>query len=514
MIYRFYFILILILPWFKGGNADFPIRYIIYSGFAICLLSLVYGNAQKIIQSRNKMYFCGFIVFTLSLLMLGRNDIARENIELNTEELKKNINFQSDIGKKLLNTINNLSYITEENAYYSLFNIKNDIYYKFENIELSDVKKINTIYRKILNNYSPYIPVLNFHKFSNALLFFNIIFCLLIPFNILKLKSHKTLKQFSLFFLINASILCLIGIMEKIGLISFSSEKPLLGIWEVSDPRYYFATFSYKNHWGAFAVLSLIHGIAYLVSNIKSRNCGIWKTLFLVLLLSIILFSLILVDSRSSILVVFFFAFCLIFFVTKYRSYAIIFTITFTSLFLIIDDRSSNSSLINRTIHQLNAIKEENYPFRFLLWNDIFHQINNKTFWGYGFNSYSKINPLFQSELTVNERYIVTNNAHTDFTPAIKSTHSDVLQTFSELGFITFLFIFFPILFFVLREILFGRSYYTRVLSLGCLAYIFYSLIDLPNSSFANFNCFICTLFIIFAYSRCTFGKSSFQKSS
>ena len=93
---------------------------------------------------------------------------------------------------------------------------------------------------------------------------------------------------------------------ERTGIISFSSEKPLLGIWEVSDPRYYFASFSYKNHWGAFAILSLIHGTAYLVTNIKSRKCGIWKTLFLVLLLSIIFSSLFLVDSRSSILVFFF----------------------------------------------------------------------------------------------------------------------------------------------------------------------------------------------------------------
>tara|TARA_B100000242_G_C43054814_1_gene493408 strand:+ start:944 stop:2488 length:1545 start_codon:yes stop_codon:yes gene_type:complete len=514
MVYKFYFILILILPWFKGGNADFPVRYIIYSGFAICLLSLVYGNSKKFVRSINKIYFCGFIVFTLSVLLLGRNDIAKENIEISTEELKENINLHSGIGKKLLNIINNLNYITKENVYYSLLNIKNEIYYKFNSVELSDKEMINTIYRKILDNYSPYIPILNFQKFSNLLLFCTIITCLLIPFNILKVKSHKTLKRFSLFFLINASVLCLIGILDKTGIISFSSAKPLLGLWEVSDPRYYFASFSYKNHWGAFAILSIIHGTAYLVSNIKSRKYKTWSSLFIVLLLAIIFSSLFLVDSRSSILIIFFFSLCLILFVTKYRSYILIFTIIFSSLFLIIDDRSSSSSLINRTINQFSSIKEQKYPFRFLLWNDILSQINIKTFWGYGFNSYSKINPLFQSEPTVNERYIVTINAHTDFTPAIKSAHSDILQCFSELGFVTFSLIFFPILFFVLREALFGRGYYTRVLSLGCLAYIFYSLIDLPNSSFANFNCFIFTLVLIYAYSRCSLGKRSFQKSS
>ena len=189
MVYKFYIILILILPWFKGGNADFPLRYIIYSGFAICLLSLVYGNSQKIVRSINKIYFCGFIVITLSVLLLGRNDIAKENIEISTGKLKENINLNSDIGKKLLNIINNSNYITKENVHYSLFNIKNEIYYKFNSLELSDKDMINTIYRKILDNYSPYIPILNFHKFSNLLLFCTIITCLLIPFNILKSKK-------------------------------------------------------------------------------------------------------------------------------------------------------------------------------------------------------------------------------------------------------------------------------------------------------------------------------------
>ena len=151
----------------------FPLRYIIYSGFAICLLSLVYGNSQKIVRSINKIYFCGFIVLTLSVLLLGRNDIAKENIEISTEELKENINLNSDIGKKLLNIINNSNYVTEENIYYSLFNIKNEIYYKFNLsriIRCQDM--INTIYRKILDNYSPYIPILNFHKFFKSFIIF------------------------------------------------------------------------------------------------------------------------------------------------------------------------------------------------------------------------------------------------------------------------------------------------------------------------------------------------------
>ena len=108
---------------------------------------------------------------------------------------------------------------------------------------------------------------------------------------------------------------------------------------------------------GAFAILSIIHGTAYLVSNIKSRKYKTWSTLFYSFITSNYFF--IFVFSRSPILIIFFFALCLIFFITKYRSYILIFTIIFTSLFLIIDDRSS--SAVSRSIEQfINSILSKN----------------------------------------------------------------------------------------------------------------------------------------------------------
>ena len=177
MVYKFYIILILILPWFKGGNADFPVRYIIYSGFAICLLSLVYGNSQKFVRSINKYIFLWIYSIHIVSSTACKKRYCKRKHRNKYRELKENINLNSGIGKKLLNIINNLNYITKENVYYSLFNIKNEIYYKFNSVELSDKDMINTIYRKILDNYSPYIPILNFQKFSNLLLF-----CIIINF--------------------------------------------------------------------------------------------------------------------------------------------------------------------------------------------------------------------------------------------------------------------------------------------------------------------------------------------
>lgn len=514
MVYKFYFILILILPWLKGGNVNFPLRYIIYIGLATCLLSLIYKNNRNILKNSFKTYFSGFVVLILFICISYENGILSENLNLNKDYLKSYETTNDEINREILSTTENAKILNIENAYYSLFNLKNEIYYKFKSNDKSSKDKINFIYKQLFTDYSPFIPILNSYSLSNMITFTTYLICILISFTTFYVKSNKSFRKFSLLVFINAGILCIFGMLDKIDIISFNPEKPLLGIWQVTDSRYYFATFTYKNHWGAFALLSFIHGSAYLVSNIRNRRTRIFNTSCILLLSITIILSLFYVESRSSILVLFIFTFSLIYIITRFKSYLIIFTISFCSLFLIIDDRSSDSSIINRTLNQFDSIDQEKYPFRFLLWSDILDQIRIKTFWGYGFNSYGKINPLFQSEHTVNERYIVTNNAHTDFTPAIKSAHSDILQNLSEFGFITYVFVFFPIFFFVLRETLFAKGYYVRVLALGCLSYIFYCLIDLPNSSFANLNVFICTLVIIFAYSRCSSRNKRTQKNS
>ena len=38
----------------------------------------------------------------------------------------------------------------------------------------------------------------------------------------------------------------------------------ILGIWDAPEPRYYFSTFTYKNHWSAFAIMSFFVGCSLL----------------------------------------------------------------------------------------------------------------------------------------------------------------------------------------------------------------------------------------------------------
>ena len=64
-----------------------------------------------------------------------------------------------------------------------------------------------------------------------------------------------------------------------------------------------------------------------------------------------------------------------------------------------------NTHVFERSVLQVENLQRGNLPFRALLWTDAISQIEDKTFYGYGFGSYQQINPLFQSDETVHERF-------------------------------------------------------------------------------------------------------------
>ena len=108
---------------------------------------------------------------------------------------------------------------------------------------------------------------------------------------------------------LNCTILALVGIVQKICYIPSDNQLEILGIWDTPEPRYFFSTFTYKNHWSAFAILSLFYGAC-----IVRRELSIWgtnilrsNTFFLTVLCSLIIIASILYSgSRSGILLLIF----------------------------------------------------------------------------------------------------------------------------------------------------------------------------------------------------------------
>ena len=75
-----------------------------------------------------------------------------------------------------------------------------------------------------------------------------------------------------------------------------------------------------------------------------------------------------------------------------------------TFLFLLKTDLHK-SNVFKQTYTQFEHYQQGNLQLRLLIWSDCLKQISDKTFFGYGTNSYKVLNPIFQSQETVSSRY-------------------------------------------------------------------------------------------------------------
>jgi O-antigen ligase len=301
----------------------------------------------------------------------------------------------------------------------------------------------------------------------------------------------------------------------KFDVIWFYDKGKILDLLDIPDSRNYFSSFAYKNHWAAFCILCISHGLALFLSKYKRNEDLNKKTLFFYILTSFtIICTFFLIGSRSSLLVLIILFVCVYIPFSRRKNILIVVGILSISFLSMIKTDLYKSNVFKQSYMQFGQLKNGNFPLRLLLWTDCLKQISDKTFFGYGTNSYKALNPIFHSQATVSSRYLVTEKAHHEFTPVIKTAHSDFLQSLVEYGFITFALVIFPLCFYFLHLFITSKSYYVRTLCIGCLMHLFYSIIDLPNKSLANYMLFIFTLIIIICYSRFSTIAPRDKKSS
>ena len=505
-----YSFVLLLMPWMKGGNAQGIFPYIFISIITICTLVHIY----KGLISKNLKKVTFFIVlfigsYTATSLV---NPILKET---DTENFKRNIQLAPLSNSEEKRALEEVLYDINESrdsgfASYLTLNVKNDIGYKFSLLSENTKKIIDRLLLSKSVSYIPYLPTtygLNKEVIYNFSILLITIFSAV--FIITRIDSNRTYKRLSLFVVINCFLLSLVGLMQQLGVLPGIKDKPLLGIWSVPDPRYFFSTFSYKNHWVAFSLLSIFHGIAVVFSKFQSRRSNRnWKTILpFCIIITFSSLTLFLIESRLAILSTVISLILLLPILLKIfgikRVLPFLLFIPFVVLFTV----DNQNDLLKRSAHQYQDFKDGNLPFRFLLWKDSYSQIQQKTFWGYGIDSYRVLNPIFQSSETVDARYVVTENAHRQFTPIIQNAHNDVFQFIIEHGFISCCLILFPICFITIREYLFSRNYYYRVIAAGCIVYLLNSFVDLPNKSLANMLMFSVTFCILLGYRHLSLEK-------
>jgi len=421
----------------------------------------------------------------------------------------------------LSNGFRNIKAVREKNPQLALtlfFDLKNRYFDRFDGPDSPSSNLLNAYEKKIGSkpiDSLPSIPLRNPPSIHASIHFlFQLTFGIVTFF---ALRTKNEIRNFVWVIGVNGGLLALIGIIQKFHYVPSDSLKEIFGIWDAPEPRYFYSSFTYKNHWCAFALLSLFSVIALLYYQFKHASKKIIHSksiLFLALITVCILISIPHSGSRSGFAILVFSLACFIYkFLVRSKisgrkfnwslatsSIAILSAIIAFSFYI---NRGTTKEMLINTNSQFTDASNQQLPLRILLWTDLVNQISTETLWGYGFNSYPAINPIHQSREVRERRSIGLDNAHNPYRPLIGHGHSDFLEFISEFGIPFFmLLIFFPIL--ATAGIIHNPSPFPKIILMGCLAFLLYFLVDFPTRSPACLLLFSSTLGFCFRYAQLT----------
>lgn len=363
----------------------------------------------------------------------------------------------------------------------------------------------------------PYIPTSTIID-SRSILFF-IDFLLQFSFGLVTyflIRSRHEVRLFMWVICINASILAIVGIIQKMNYIPSDYAKEILGLWDAPEPRYFYSSFTYKNHWSAFVILSLFCCFSllyYEFKNLKTKliHC---KAIFILLFsASSIVISVAHSGSRSGILILFvFFALALIFSASRLRRFKIQ-LFTFPLLFICVLffsfmlNKETSKEMWGNTSMQIKSFSGDQKPMRLLFWTDLFQQIQTRTLWGNGHDSFRAINPIHQSREVRKRRTAGLEYAHSKYVPLVGHGHSDFLEFISEFGIIGLMTI--SVYFLIaVSQVVNGPTFFSKLSLLGCIALASYCFVDFPIRNPACLLLFSTVLSLSFKYTKLTVSKN------
>ena len=354
----------------------------------------------------------------------------------------------------------------------------------------------STILSNLLKNMwskpNPFLPVQVIESkdsFFQHLVFFSQ-FCIGF-FAFIIFKDRKSIRRFVGLLFISGFAVGIAGMVQKFSYKPDSNLNEIWGIWDTPEPRYFYASFTYKNHWAAFSLLLVAMGLGLYFKSLQTLSNSLSKRFYSIFYLSgivVIIATISHCGSRSGVLIIIMFIFLLC--LVLVRKFLKIFSgLTLSRLMLLLLSfllgglflsKSTTTEMITNTTSQ---ILQKDPPTRILLWGDLKEQISTKTFWGFGYDSYVSINPIFQSPKVREIRSRLLDNSHQTFVPLVGHGHSDLLEHISEFGWVGFSFSFLPLLLISMRNFLFDPSIFNQSISGGILCFLAYCCIDFPTRS-------------------------------
>lgn len=498
---HFLLILIIFSTWAKAGLAG---DWLLFTIDCITVLYLIFYSKKIVADRKIILFLIPVIIICSQFYASCMNPSYRqlENNDLAKLDIVSLIKAEQNLSKKILTSegIESviLTYSREPSLATSIFfDLKNRYFDKFPNSTSSTAVLLEKYENLITLNSNPLVPclaVFNYKLIYSFIHFLSQILIGLVFYSLL--NDRKLIRSMCKIMVINAGILSLLGIFQKINYVPGDDVLEIWGIWDTPEPRYYFASFTYKNHWSAFALLMVSLSTGLIVNSAHRKGLhNLSSPLNIIMIISLLplVVSIPLSGSRSGSILLILLSlgiFLIIilkfkFFKVKYLSIIALSVIAFFALCYfstkIIDEKTIDEMNNNFDI-QINNLNEGKYPLRILLWKDLLSQISKKPIFGYGFQSYRTINPLFQSLEVRTERNVVLKSAHSKFIPLIHSGHNEILEKISEFGFFGFVLVI-PLFCYVSYVFFTTHSLFVKILIFGCLIFIIYSFIDFPSQT-------------------------------
>ncbi len=490
---------LILTSWAKGGLGH-PINLWIVDVIVLfSILSLLLNDKKR--RKRFVLCFLPILLACLHCVVSWTNPSYRI---ISQEDIKK-IDFDQYFSREtnvekietLRNGFRNIAVVQDKDPKLALaifLDLKNQFHDKYGQANSPCLDLIELYEDKLINDPIPFLPETPFS--DNAFIYSSIHFICQLAFGViifLSLRTRREIRFFVYLMAINGGLLALAGIIQKLNYVPDDDLKEIFGIWDTPEPRYFFSSFTYKNHWASFALMCLFASLAILYQQIK--NCRgkiihekrLIPTIFSVCLIIVAIpYS----GSRSglTVLLVCFVVFiCRILFKIRSDIYKHKITVLGSSLTLFLllcfsfsMSRTTSKEMLNNSLGQYYDLKAGKPPLRFALWQDLIRQIRNTPVWGSGFDSYRAINPLYQSKEIRIQRSYGIEFAHRNYTPLVGHGHCDLLEYTSEFGIpLMIIFFIYPLL--CLRTIFRSPSEFPILLLISCLSFLLFSLVDFPS---------------------------------
>lgn len=507
--------------WAKGGLADDWSRDLrVFLSLIILTLFLI--KKSKFIFSQRLsfspiLFSIGF--FLVCSLNLNSNKLDAQLLnELNYKEKVDQCNSlpKARVITEALRMVENSTRIDPSKGLTLFLDFKNRYKDKFNPAKDDDLwLLINEIEKKITNKRFNFLPSSTDLNFDDYLEFYFLLFHILLGYIFYSLTSGnpKLFDTTCIVLFLNCAFLAIIGIIQKIYYVPNDFALEILGIWDTPEPRYYFSTFTYKNHWSAFCLCSFLIGICICVN--KWRYYGhdaIRSPIFIGCLLLIlpVLASIPYSGSRSGCILL---AIILIIFLVRYffrfKNYESqksllllsIFIISITTIVLFSFSKSSTFLEMkkNSLTQIVNALNGEP-PLRVSIWKDTISQIRDKPWLGHGYKGFQTLNPKYQSDIVRFERSKGLANAHRPFIPLVAHAHNDILEWVCDYGLVGFFTIILPFIFVHFSLAFLVNSTSLNLILFSSLPIYLMSIIDFPTRTPACLALFSITIGLALGY--------------